>query len=350
MRLLEKLHSVLEQQLSDYISSPIIKRGWSYYKNGQVQNVQATVHSTLTGVVKGSELYAVVIDAEHLRYSNCTCLYDGLCKHIVALYLQYCSEHKGGPEGAEQCYFRLLGLSPARNLVKAEDGTERTESLMPPNESDTLEDWLTWMEAEHGETWKKCRHSLHPLQPLLSSLKGLAKDWQKPLQRLHWATVIIFVMEQAERAILTVDSFSRYYHEMSFIRMAEPWVEHCNTLVSDLEPTEMSQQELDWSDGLVVHIKGRALLTEKQLFDWSILYLSFCEKLSVNREWYERELSRLLLELQLPKDESRNVSFIHIAAGKMYFFDHKDDQSIEHFVLGSFERSQKSFILVLQRG
>ncbi|MBH5318505.1 hypothetical protein I6N90_11885 [Paenibacillus sp. GSMTC-2017] len=341
MRLLEKLHSVLEQQLNEYISGPIIKHGWSYYKNGQVKSVTATAQNTLTGVVNGSTLYAVVIDAEHLRYSSCTCPYDGLCKHMVAIYFQYCSEHKGGPIGAEQCYFRLLGLTPARNLVKEEEVIGNAESTFTPNEGDPFGTWLEWMESEYGETWRKCRHSLHALQPLLSSLKGLSKDWEKSYQRLHWSTAIIFILEQAERAILTVDSFSRYYHEMSFLRMAEPWIEHCNTLIGELEPKEMNEREIAWSNALIFHIKQRALLTEKQLFDWSFLYLSFCEKLSENRDWYEQEMSRLLNELDSQDIVERNDSFLHNAAGMMYFFDQKDDQSIHHFVLGSFEKSQK---------
>ena len=50
------------------------------------------------------------------------------------------------------------------------------------------------MEAAYGDTWKKCRHSLHALQPVLSGLKGLSRDWEKPVQRLHWSTAILFVI------------------------------------------------------------------------------------------------------------------------------------------------------------
>lgn len=349
MRLNEKLQAALEQQLNDHVASTIVKRGWHYYVEGHVNSANAGSHDNLYGVVQGEDLYAVILDAGHLRYSSCTCPYNGFCKHMAAVYFQYCSQQEGGHTLAERSYFRLLGLSAASSYVKvkAEQSIAITapvalEVPRDPGLGGTALQWLEWMESVHGDTWRKCRHSLHALQPVLSSLKGLSKDWDKSLQRLHWSTAIVFVLEQAEHAITTVDSFSRYYHEMSFLRMAEPWVEHLNTLVSELTPESMEEEEELWADALVAHVKKRASSMEQQLFDWDHIYLVLSEKLSENQLWYKRELASMLeLVNSSELQEDVNKDFLHSAIGSMYFFDNRDELSIEHFAQTSFEKSQK---------
>ncbi|WP_162848468.1 SWIM zinc finger family protein [Paenibacillus nanensis] len=337
-----KLLAALEQQLGQYIPASILKRGWSYYQGGHVQSSQATVHQTLMGVVRGGDLYAVVIDADHFHYSTCTCPYDGLCKHMAAVFFHYYAEAYGGERSAEQAYFRMLGLTPARTIVSQEAAPAPDAGILRhPGEEGTAEEWREWMEAEYGETWRKCRHSLHALQPVLSALKGLSRDWEKPLQRLHWSTAIIFIMEQSERAITTVDSFSRYYHEMSFLRMAEPWVEHVYTLISELEPESMSESELAWSRSLTEIAKERAIRPERQLFEWDTLYLAFCEKLSQLKEWYRQEKLALLESLNTPAVDERNDTFLYAALGMLAYFEGDDEHAISYFSQAAFERVQK---------
>jgi hypothetical protein len=347
MHLNEKLHALIEQQLNVHVETTIMKRGWQYYMEGKVNSANEGSHDHLYGVVQGSDLYAVILDASNLRYSSCTCPYTGFCKHMAAVYFQYCSQQEGGHSLAERSYFRLLGLSSASSLlntsqaVKVDPQPQLPVAPRDPGTLATAEEWLIWMEETHGEVWRKCRHSLHALQPLLSSLKGLSKDWEKPMQRLHWSTAILFVLEQAERAINTVDSFSRYYHEMSFIRMAEPWVEHLYTLISELTPAAMEPKEEAWADALIAHVKIWASSTERQLFDWEYIYLAFCEKLSENRGWFERELASMVELSKAEEADGVNKAFLHTAIGIMYFFDRKDEHAIHHFALTSFERSQK---------
>lgn len=343
----------LERRIGTELAAPLIKRGYGYYQESRVQSSQTTVHQTLMGVVRGSDLYAVVMDADHFGYSTCTCPFDGFCKHMAAVFFQYYAEERGR-SAAEQAYFRMLGLTRASEIaVQLPPAPQPSGTIAPsaepadayhqpnPGERGTAEQWLEWMEAAYGETWKKCRHSLHALQPVLSGLKGLSRDWDKPIQRLHWSTAILFVLEQSERAITTVDSFSRYYHEMSFIRMAEPWIEHLQTLIGELEPLSMSEEELAFSDSIIGFAKRRALMSERQLFEWGYLYLAFCERFSERGEWFRKEKMSLLSELEAPETEGRDESFLYSALGMLFFFEGDDARSIDSFAQGAFERVQK---------
>jgi hypothetical protein len=343
MVLFDKDSGALEKELKANMGSVVIKRGWSYYKEGRVRNAKDTTDDIVTGIVQGNDLYAVVIDTEQIRYSTCTCPVSKYCKHMAAVYFYYIA-NKRSPENAEASYFRLLGLAPASSLVKPEsergDSGQGRSGAGDPGQDGSATEWLAWMDSEYGETFLKCRHSLHALQPVLSALKGLSKDWEKPHQRLHWLASIIFALEQAERAIMTVDSFSRYYHEMSFLRMAEPWLEHGYELLSELAPGSMGEQEWAFANELAVRSKKRATMTERQLFEWPMLYLAFCEVLTQRREWFDSELSALL-EAADRQEPEQDHSFLHAAAGMFYFLDGDDFASIERFKLSAFEKTQK---------
>ncbi|MEK3883104.1 SWIM zinc finger family protein [Paenibacillus sp. PL2-23] len=346
------LLDVLKERIETELPAVLVKRGYEYYQEGRVQSTQTTMHRTLTGVVRGSDLYAVVMDADHFRYSTCTCPFGGFCKHMAAVFFQYFSETRGR-EAAERVYFRMLGLTMASEIWPSAARSAPQEAIAPeqpadarqqrraPGEGGTAEEWMDWMEAEYGQTWLKCRHSLHALQPVLSALKGLSRDWEKPMQRLHWSTSILFVLEQSERAITTVDSFSRYYHEMSFIRMAEPWIEHLQTLIGELEPQHMSEEQLAWSGVLIGLAKRRALHRDRQLFEWGFLYLAFCERFSELRDWFHNEKMSLLSELASHPDGELNEEFVYSSLGMLYFFEGDDARSIQYFAQGPFEKIQK---------
>ncbi|MHA6483261.1 SWIM zinc finger family protein [Paenibacillus sp. strain BS8-2] len=343
MVLFDKDSDRLEKELKANMGSVVFKRGWSYYKEGRVRNVKDTTDDILTGIVQGTELYAVVIDTDQIRYSTCTCPVSKYCKHMAAVYFYYIALQQSA-EAAEATYFRLLGIAPASRLAKPAqaDGVHIPKPIgaTDPGMEGTTAEWFQWMEAEYGDSYLKCRHSLHALQPVLSGLKGLAREWEKPLQKLHWFTSIMFAMEQAERAIMTVDSFSRYYHEMSFLRMAEPWLEQGYELLFELDTDQMSEQEWERASALADRSKQWAMLTESQMFDWPMLYLSFCQVLSRRREWFEAELSALL-DASERQDEELDTSFLHAAAGMFYYLDGDDLTSIAQFKLSSFEKTQK---------
>ncbi|MUT65851.1 SWIM zinc finger domain-containing protein [Paenibacillus sp. NEAU-GSW1] len=349
----EKQLDAIERGLTEHLSDTLIKRGWEYYRNGHVINVKFSSEDTLYGMVSGTEMYAVILDAGKFRYSKCICPYSGYCKHMAAVYFAYLN--KADPTGfaAKNAYRRMLGIDPLAGIKLAADNIMNRNQQQKPIESgnDTLdeyaapEEWQRWMAAEYGETWRSCRHSLHALQPVLSALKGTSRTWDKPLQRLHWMNVILFVLEQAEYAIKSVDSFSRYYHEMSFARMAEPWVEHFGNLVLELQPAEMSERERQWTEHIVRIAFNRALKQEQQLFDWPYLYLAAAEKFSEDASWRERELSALIqAETESGANEGEepvNRSFIHTASAMLSFFGGDDDRALRHFGLADFSRSQK---------
>ncbi|MHA7964796.1 SWIM zinc finger family protein [Paenibacillus sp. CAU 1782] len=348
------LFSNFEKDMREHLSLPDLKRGWTVYIEGNVDQVKEVVHNTITGIVRGDDLCAVVMDFDNFRYISCTCPYDGYCMHMAAVFFQCLAQNEGEQE-AKQSYFRMMGISAASALVAAGDGSNRgndetfkmEQTIQHPEKggeapAHSLLSWFNEMDEMYGDTWQKCRHSLHALQPVLSGLKGVSKNWDKPMLRLHWIASIVFVMEQAERAINTVDSFSRYYHEMSFLRMAEPWIEHAYGLIAEIDAPGLEGEELSILNDLTAYVRRRAFLDEKQLFEWLQLYMAICENLSVNEAWFRHELSYLTDRLDgIEEDEQGSGDRLHAAAGMMHYFAQDDRKAIQHFRQCSFERNQR---------
>lgn len=84
-----QLLKLLEGNIREHMQQVIVERGWEYFRKGNVRKVEVHDQHLLTGVVAGSELYAVSIDVMDYAYSRCTCPYGGFCKHMAAVFLLF---------------------------------------------------------------------------------------------------------------------------------------------------------------------------------------------------------------------------------------------------------------------
>ncbi|SDS08154.1 SWIM zinc finger [Paenibacillaceae bacterium GAS479] len=290
----ESFLNELERKIADYTRKEIISRGWDYHSRGKVSPVKQA-GSLLLGVVSGSELYNVTLGSR-FEDNECTCPFNGWCKHMAAVYFAAIKQQGGQPERAME---RMTGAGPVKVSWVEKAQPEQAASLSAAAAAGLSEDaspreWMDWMERKYGQTWQGCRHTLHPLQPVLSALKGSARDWPKSLQRMHWMYSILFILEQAERAVRLSDAFSRYYQEMSFTRMAEPWIEHYYSLAAQLTTETEEGLGLAWRDALAAYLREQAGRADARLFRWNQLYFGLAAALLHNAEWREGE--RLKLE------------------------------------------------------
>ncbi|VEU79915.1 SNF2 helicase associated domain-containing protein [Haploplasma axanthum] len=81
------------------INNTIIKRGKDYYKWGTVENIEHNQYNnTITANVLGSSDYyydtEVQIHNNEIIDYNCSCPYEGVCKHVVALLYEIRGNHE----------------------------------------------------------------------------------------------------------------------------------------------------------------------------------------------------------------------------------------------------------------
>lgn len=82
--------------LQEWAGEAIVSRGRGYQRSGQVQDLARTSSGGLIAWVLGSQRYAtmVEIDEESELIAACTCPYGGVCKHAVAVVLDYLEQVK----------------------------------------------------------------------------------------------------------------------------------------------------------------------------------------------------------------------------------------------------------------
>lgn len=103
--------------LEDWAGSKIVSRGKNYQREGAVRDLSLTPEGGLLAWVKGASRYVtlVKIGRSGRLDCECTCPYEGNCKHAVAVVLEY-----------------LAGQQAGKLVPTAEEGDERF---------DILEDW-----------------------------------------------------------------------------------------------------------------------------------------------------------------------------------------------------------------
>ncbi|WP_127532581.1 SWIM zinc finger family protein [Paenibacillus kobensis] len=278
------LLQTLESELADHLPPAVAERGWDYYSKGRVQSVKLMDGDTLIGAVRGTDMYSIMLDVSHFAYSTCTCPNSDYCKHMAAVYFAACA--KSGTRSPEDARRRLMGLAAPETASANGRPAELTE--------DDYRRITSRMEELYGDAWKQCRYSLHPLQSVLLGLKGLARDWDKSIQKYEWMLAILFTLRQAEKAFTLVDPFSKYYQQMSFTRMAEPWIEQYESIAADQTNwREWSARSSEWFDTVAEYARNQAADGVNELFRWDFLYLSLTSGRLDDDKWRAAERARL---------------------------------------------------------
>ncbi|RPH37553.1 hypothetical protein EHM92_02380, partial [bacterium] len=115
----------IRDALRDITSPVIYRRGVEYYRDGLVERWQVEEEDGflfVTGKVRGSKRYEVTLefDTENEVFGElwCSCPYDEICKHIVALGLEYADslEKEDKPARRPQAAKRTSGEVPLEDV------------------------------------------------------------------------------------------------------------------------------------------------------------------------------------------------------------------------------------------
>ena len=121
--------------LQEWAGAAIVSRGQRYQHSGQVHDLARTSRGGLVAWVQGTRRYATTIESEgKALIAACTCPYGDICKHAVAVVLDYLEQVKQNrtiPTVIEQDHrLRLLEDSAdAEERGEEEDGDEADEDV-----------------------------------------------------------------------------------------------------------------------------------------------------------------------------------------------------------------------------
>lgn len=176
----------------------VLERGWEYYHRGLVDNVTLVQGFILQSDVRGKETVRVSLDLEQFERSECTCAFEGYCKHMAALIFCAYSAH-GRPELLlMQLKQAIMTRRKAKAGLKPEKAADTAAATLlpelPPKE------WSRFFEQRfHGYSLSN-QHSVEQFhQAVWDTLGGTAQDWPGPLQPLYRLHLTLYVLHKIEQ-------------------------------------------------------------------------------------------------------------------------------------------------------
>ncbi|PFB26099.1 hypothetical protein COJ27_22445 [Bacillus cereus] len=79
------MYAYLLNDITKWIPKYIMDKGYEYYEEGQVEDVEIQEKKIFAFVTGNAGNYEVVIDLENFTESSCECPYENYCKHMAAV-------------------------------------------------------------------------------------------------------------------------------------------------------------------------------------------------------------------------------------------------------------------------
>ena len=79
------MYAYLLKDITKWIPKYIVDKGYEYYEDGHVEDVEIQDKKCLLSLLEMQGNYEVVIDLEDFSESNCECPYENYCKHMAAV-------------------------------------------------------------------------------------------------------------------------------------------------------------------------------------------------------------------------------------------------------------------------
>ncbi|PGM89502.1 SWIM zinc finger family protein [Bacillus cereus] len=79
------MYAYLLKDITKWIPKYIIDKGYEYYEEGHVEDVEIQDKKVFAFVIGNAGNYEVIIDLEDFAESSCECPYENYCKHMAAV-------------------------------------------------------------------------------------------------------------------------------------------------------------------------------------------------------------------------------------------------------------------------
>lgn len=228
--------------MKDYM----IERGYKYFSEGRVFNIQVHEGTILSSDVQGEQVYHVTIFLDVFAKSTCTCPYSHFCKHIAATFFQAYSVFENPRnflQAAQQprtTSFSPSLLYPAYKKSVVDAGRKPVYMQgVPLTENSSVDEWyrfftnwsrnlLTAMEINRAST---------ELYNSYQQVLGVTQSWPEELGQLFTVHANLF-------HLLTLQEYVRRKHSSYWL---QDLAQTASNLVEQLEAT------LYYLDQTIVH-------------------------------------------------------------------------------------------------
>ncbi|MEJ8545078.1 SWIM zinc finger family protein [Brevibacillus borstelensis] len=327
----EQIKQLGEQVLVN-MEEHIVERGYQYFTDGMVFNVQAADGIHLCSDVQGSAVYHVEIDLAAFASSTCTCPYARLCKHIAATFFQAYSVFENprvfmnGLHKPRSPAFSSAMLAPAYKRV-TKSGTHSPNpsplSASLPLESKVSDWWIFF------EKWTRnlplAMETSRPSAELFSSYEnvlGITSTWPEELAQLFSAHASLFHLRKLQSFVKEARS-SHWTFDLT--QTAERLVEQLEATLYYLDKDSLRRQFPSYLE------ETREMTKEWKRCDsaglrWIQAYLLLWTYVLNDPEWMQEEmdeLDRLIRNLSDSERERFSIMQAHF-----FLMNGEDEKSL----------------------
>jgi hypothetical protein len=283
----------LMKQVQDHYDAVILERGWDYYHKGKVSSVEL-LGTTIHALIKGTKTYETVIHLEEFTKSECSCSYDGLCKHIAATFFSLYAPY-GRPELLLQQLRQAILTRKKPRGTSAAALAKKTTKTLAPLEEELPQDWHHFFEGKfHGFSISHQNSIETFFDSALETLPLYAEGWRKSLKPLYMLHVVLFMMRKIEQFYQdTKNSYLSHYHENGCKAAAANCEEKLLKVMSEIDPATTFNAEPKYWQATLTMLGDMSLQGKDSPIDWLFVYRYVWWHVVGHGNWNKKEIKRL---------------------------------------------------------
>ncbi|MDR4983999.1 hypothetical protein CN491_08910 [Bacillus cereus] len=124
------MYAYLLKELYKYIPKYIVDRGYEYYEDGHVEDVEIHDKKVFAFVTGNAGNYEVVIDLEDFTESSCECPYENYCKHMAAVVYDIQSAGESSVKAKLQGLEKEELLTVLNRLLQSSKNVQVVEKML----------------------------------------------------------------------------------------------------------------------------------------------------------------------------------------------------------------------------
>ncbi|MCZ8512536.1 SWIM zinc finger family protein [Paenibacillus filicis] len=279
----------LKEQVLGTFDHKILKRGWSYYTDGFVDDFERKGDQCYANVY-GSEVYEVKVDLEKLRRSSCDCPFGGYCKHIAAVLFQACEDMGFAPEEL---------LLPSGRKANAPT-VHRKQNLLPPQEKGSAAEWRQFFGELLNVGGYRLGQAVTPMfRRTMEQLMQAAAGWQPSVRQVYALHACLFLLDQLDELYRNQIRYSYAYFDLrdQVFEARDEWTQELLSIAEEWTSEQLKGLSRDALEELTDALFEAAFPRASGPVHWGLIYSTFWLHVLSRTKGSEalsaREMSRL---------------------------------------------------------
>ncbi|MBP1932537.1 SWIM zinc finger family protein [Ammoniphilus resinae] len=311
----------IAEHLDMYTEEKIISRGFDYYFRQSVSDLDV-IDDEVFALVEGTDLYNVIVDPHFFLNSTCTCPYDGICKHIVAVFFTIYEtvEHPRN----------LLAAYKDKKL--AVTNVSRPQKKKPahlsPLETDSPVEWLRFIDREAKKQALFQPYNVeYKINHFISSWQNATTSWNLTKKKFFALYLHLYLVKELEQT--GVENRHYYYNPNSnnIHSLLNQLYEQISKLGS---LSEMAKVEVQILDPLAPFLSD-ALFSSRNFYrEWIHINQILWSKALNRQPWIQQERKRLENALVEAEWSDVQEDLCHVLLAHLDFMEKKDESAQKH--------------------